>query len=138
MALGSLVLLTMGLLTGEAAAFDPAAITGRSIVALAYLTVVGSLFAFTVFAWLLRVAPLPKVATYAYVNPIVAVILGALVLGEPITARTVVAGAVIIVAVALIVSARSRSGRRAPVATPEEALPPAPTGRPVPEVVAKP
>ena len=56
------------------------------------------------YGWLLRVAPLPLVATYAYVNPIVAVILGALILSEPIDARTVVAGAVIVVAVALIVT----------------------------------
>ena len=53
-------------------------------------------------------APLPLVATYAYVNPIVAVILGALVLGEPIEPRTLVAGAIIVGAVALIVTARSR------------------------------
>ena len=51
-----------------------------------YLTVIGSLLAFTVYGWMLRVAPLPLVATYAYVNPVVAVILGAIVLGEPIDA----------------------------------------------------
>jgi drug/metabolite transporter (DMT)-like permease len=138
MATGSLVLLAMGLLAGEAADFDPTAITGRSFAALAYLTIVGSLLAFSVFAWLLRVAPLPKVATYAYVNPIVAVILGAVVLGEPITARTIVAGAVIVVAVALIVTARSRAARQAPDATREEARQPAPAVHPVAEVVAEP
>jgi drug/metabolite transporter (DMT)-like permease len=57
---------------------------------------------------LLRVAPLPLVATYAYVNPVVAVILGAAILSEPIEPRTLVAGAVIIAAVALIVTARGR------------------------------
>ncbi len=56
----------------------------------------------------MRVAPLPLVATYAYVNPVVAVILGALVLGEPIDLRTAVAGAVIVFAVAVIVTARGR------------------------------
>ena len=60
---------------------------------------------------MLRVAPLPLVTTYAYVNPVVAVILGAIVLGEPIDARTVVAGGVIVVAVALIVTARGRMRR---------------------------
>ena len=60
---------------------------------------------------MLRVAPLPLVATYAYVNPVVAVILGALVLGEAIEPRTVLAGAVIIFAVALIVTARGRMTR---------------------------
>ena len=79
-----------------------------------YLTVVGSLLAFTTFGWLLRVAPLPLVTTYAYVNPVVAVILGAIVLSEPIDARTVVAGGVIVFAVALIVTARGRMRRPAP------------------------
>ena len=60
------------------------------------------------YGWLLRVAPLPFIATYAYVNPVVAVILGTVVLGEPLDARTVVAGVVIVGAVALIVTARSR------------------------------
>ena len=58
--------------------------------------------------WLLQNAPISKVATYAYVNPVVAVILGAIVLGEVIDVRTVVAGTVIVVAVALIVTARGR------------------------------
>ena len=57
---------------------------------------------------MLRVAPLPLVTTYAYVNPVVAVILGAIVLGEPIDLRTVIAGSIIVAAVALIVTARGR------------------------------
>jgi hypothetical protein len=60
---------------------------------------------------MLRAAPLPLVATYAYVNPVVAVILGSLVLGEAIEPRTVLAGGVIIFAVALIVTARGRMTR---------------------------
>ena len=88
--------------------------TRESVLALLYLTVIGSLLAFTTFGWLLRVAPLPLVTTYAYVNPVVAVILGALVLSEPIDARTVVAGGVIIFAVALIVTARGRMRRPSP------------------------
>ncbi len=78
------------------------------MVALLYLLVLGSLVAFTVYGWMMRVAPLPLVTTYAYVNPVVAVILGALILGETIDLRTVVAGAVIVTAVAVIVTARSR------------------------------
>ncbi len=62
---------------------------------------------------LLRVAPLSLIGTYAYVNPVVAVILGAVVLAEPITPRTLLAGAIIIVAVAIIVTARGRIPRRA-------------------------
>ena len=69
-------------------------------------------------------APLGRVATYAYVNPVVAVILGSIVLGEPLTARTVVAAAVIVLAVALIVTARGRGTRvtrREAVPVPAEA-----------------
>ncbi len=113
MLLGGVVLLAMSGAAGEPAGFDPAAISGRSVLAVAYLAFVGSILAFTTYGWLLRVAPLPKVATYAYVNPIVAVILGWLVLSEPITARTIVAGGVIVAAVALIITARSRLAARA-------------------------
>ncbi len=108
MLLGGLVLAAAATVTGEVAAFDAGAVTSNSVLALLYLTVVGSLLAFTTFGWLLRVAPLPLVTTYAYVNPVVAVILGALVLGETVDPRTVVAGTVIVVAVALIVTARRR------------------------------
>lgn len=108
MLLGGLVLGVMALASGELAVLDIGAISRESILALAYLTVVGSLLAFTVYGWMLRVAPLPLVATYAYVNPVVAVILGALILSEPIDLRTIVAGVVIVFAVALIVTARGR------------------------------
>jgi drug/metabolite transporter (DMT)-like permease len=112
---GGLVLATMSVATGELSTFRLDAVTPASLGALAYLTVIGSLLAFTAYGWLLRVAPLPLVATYAYVNPVVAVILGALVRNETIDARTVVAGAVIVFAVALIVTARGRM--RAPRGT---------------------
>ena len=114
MLLGGLVLAAAAIVTGEAATFDIGVVTRDSALALLYLTVVGSLLAFTTFGWLLRVAPLPLVTTYAYVNPVVAVILGAIVLSEPIDARTVVAGGVIVFAVALIVTARGRMRRPAP------------------------
>jgi drug/metabolite transporter (DMT)-like permease len=105
---GGLILAIMSLVSGELRDFRLDAISTESLVALTYLTVVGSLIAFTAYGWLLRVAPLPLVATYAYVNPVVAVILGAAILSEPIEPRTLVAGAVIIAAVALIVTARGR------------------------------
>ena len=132
MTLGGLVLLTMSMLAGEPARFDPAAVSTTSIAGFLYLAVVGSLLAFTAYGWLLRVAPLPLIATYAYVNPVVAVILGAIVLQEPIDVRTLVAGAVIIGAVALIVTARGRmSAPRRPVpATAPVSPPPAPSARP--------
>jgi len=108
MLLGGLVLATMAGLSGEMTGFDVGAITRSSFAALVYLTLVGSLVAFTTYGWMLRVAPLPLVATYAYVNPVVAVILGSIVLGEVVDGRTIVAGSVIVFAVALIVTARGR------------------------------
>jgi drug/metabolite transporter (DMT)-like permease len=121
MLLGSAVLTVLATGAGELSGFDPAAVSDRSLAAMVYLTVVGSLLAFSVFAWLLRVAPLPKVATYAYVNPIVAVVLGFIVLGEPITPRALVAGAIVVVAVALIVTGRGRAVRAARSAGPATA-----------------
>jgi len=109
MVCGGALLLIAALATGEFASFDIAAVTGRSWLGLVYLTSVGSLVGFTTYVWLLRVAPLPKVATYAYVNPIVAFILAGLLLGETIEPRTALAGAVIVIGVALIVTARGRS-----------------------------
>ena len=122
MVTGGALLALAGVLTGELGNLDLAAITGRSAFAVVYLIVLGSLIAFTVYGWMLRVAPLPFVSTYAYVNPIIAVILGAIILSEPLDLRTVVAGAVIVAAVSLIVTAR---GRMAPArgAAELEALP---------------
>lgn len=105
---GAAILAALAALRGEYAGFRLEAVSSESVAAFAYLTVVGSLIAFTTYVWLLKVAPLPLIATYAYVNPIVAVILGAVVLQEPITPRILVAGAVIVFAVALIITARGR------------------------------
>jgi drug/metabolite transporter (DMT)-like permease len=126
MLLGGGVLAIMAGIRGEYAGFRVDAVTGDSLLAFAYLVLVGSLIGFTAYVWLLRVAPLPLIATYAYVNPIVAVALGALILREPITPRTLVAGAVIIFAVALIITSRSRMTRSA---AREEASPPARAAR---------
>lgn len=130
---GGAVLAVMAAIRGEYATFEPAAVTTESLIAFAYLAVIGSLVAFTAFVWLLRVAPLPLIATYAYVNPVVAVALGALVLSEPITPRTLIAGAVIVFAVALIITSRNRMAavarpgeagdRRAPATAPPESEP---------------
>lgn len=108
---GGLAFLVAALVTGETTGFDPAAVSTTSWFGIGYLVVVGSLVGFTTYAWLLTVAPLGRISTYAYVNPVVAVILGWVVLAEPLTARTVVAAAVIVLAVALIVTARSRATR---------------------------
>jgi drug/metabolite transporter (DMT)-like permease len=106
---GAIVLAGLAAVSGEFATFSPAAISARSWLGFGYLVSIGSLIGYTTYVWLLRVAPLPKIATYAYVNPIVAFVLSAIVLGEEISIRTVVAAVVIVAAVAIIVTARSRS-----------------------------
>ena len=79
--------------------------TRDAVLAVAYLVVMGSLVGFTAYVWLLRAAPVSLVATYAYVNPIVAVALGWALLGETISTQMVVAGAAVVVSVAMIVRA---------------------------------
>jgi drug/metabolite transporter (DMT)-like permease len=103
------------LVTGELGRVHWQQISTTSIVALLYLIVFGSLVGFSAYVWLLRSAPLSLVSTYAYVNPIVAVILGAVFIGEAISARLVIAGGIIILAVALIVVARNRAASQARV-----------------------
>jgi drug/metabolite transporter (DMT)-like permease len=105
---GSTVLAAASLLSGELRSFRVETVTTDSLIAVVYLTAVGSLLAFTSYAWVLRHAPLPLIATYAFVNPIVAVFLGWLILQEQVTPRQLIAGAVIVVGVGLIVAARSR------------------------------
>ena len=110
------------LLTGEPARFSLAAVSTRSFVALGYLVVFGAIVAFTAYVWLLRVASPVLVSTYAYVNPVVAVLLGWAVAGEPLTATTVTAAAVILTGVALITSApAAKAEAEEPVAMEGEA-----------------
>jgi drug/metabolite transporter (DMT)-like permease len=104
---GGVVLLAEGLLTGEAARVT-GDVSMASLLAIGYLIVFGSLVAFSAYAWLLRHAPLPLIGTYAFVNPVVAVALGAIFLAEPITPRMLLAAAVIVVGVALVILGRSR------------------------------
>ncbi|GIH75036.1 EamA family transporter [Planobispora longispora] len=87
---------------------DLAAVSGRSWAALAYLILIGSLVGFTSYVWLLGNAPISLVSTYAYVNPVVAVVLGALILSEPVTVPMLAGGLVIVVGVALVVSTERR------------------------------
>lgn len=105
---GGIVILVAGTLIGELGRADVSSFSLRSLVALAYLVLFGSLAAFTAYTWLLAHVPVSTVGTYAYVNPIVAVALGAVLLSEPITLRTVVATVVIIGAVVAMVSGRPR------------------------------
>ncbi len=108
---GGLVLLAAAGLHGDFAAVDLPAITTRAWAAFAYLVVLGSLVGFSTFVWLMKHAAPARVATYAYVNPVVAVFLGWLILGEPVTSRTLIASAIIVTAVALITTETSRRPR---------------------------
>jgi drug/metabolite transporter (DMT)-like permease len=110
MLFGGLVILVVGLVAGEAGEFRPSEFSLRSVLALAYLVVFGSWLAFTAYAWLLQNAPISKVATYAYVNPVVAIGLGWLVLGETIAPMALVAATVIVASVALVVRSETPSG----------------------------
>ena len=108
MLLGGVACTIAGLVAGEAGDVQPSAFSGRSLIALAYLVAVGSWVGYSAYAWLLQNAPLSKVATYAYVNPVVAILLGWLVLDERVTAVTIVAAAVILASVALVVRSEAR------------------------------
>jgi drug/metabolite transporter (DMT)-like permease len=99
---GSAALLLLGLVTGQAADLNFAAMSTKSLVAMGYLAVFGSIVAFTAYVWLLSVRPASLVATYAYVNPVVAVALGGIFLHEPLTPRMLVAAGAIIASVAVI------------------------------------
>jgi drug/metabolite transporter (DMT)-like permease len=103
---GAALLGIFGLAKGETGELSLAAASTTSLLALVYLITLGSLVGFSAYIWLLKSAPTHLVGTYAYVNPVVAVLLGALWLGEPITPTILAGGAAIVVAVALIVSAR--------------------------------
>jgi drug/metabolite transporter (DMT)-like permease len=99
MLVGGGVLTILGLASGEG--FHPLDYSARSWVAWAYLAGFGSVVAFSAYVWLLQSAAVSLAATYAYVNPLVAVLLGRLILAEPVTMPTIVGGAVVVVAVAI-------------------------------------
>jgi drug/metabolite transporter (DMT)-like permease len=99
---GGVLLLAAGLVTGEGAKLELSQVSPRSVLALGYLIVFGSLIAFSAYIWLLRVSTPARAATYAYVNPVVAVFLGWALGGEPLTLRTLLAAAVIVAAVVII------------------------------------
>jgi drug/metabolite transporter (DMT)-like permease len=102
MVTGSAWLFGASLLAGEPATLTPAAFTPQAVGAWAYLTLVGSLVGFTAFVWLMKHSTPAKVYTYTYVNPIVAVFLGWLILDEVVSSRIFVAAAIIIAGVAII------------------------------------
>jgi len=120
MVAGGIVLIAVGSLLGEIGRTDIGAFSLRSLLALGYLIVFGSIVGFTAYTWLLANVPVSTVGTYAYVNPIVAVALGGIFLSEPITPRTLIAAVIIIGAVVAMVSGRPRATEE-PGPTPEAA-----------------
>jgi drug/metabolite transporter (DMT)-like permease len=109
-----------GLALGQASDVHASSFAAKQVIAFIYLVVVGSLIAFSAYAWLLKNVRISVVATYAFVNPVVAVALGTLFLAEPIGWTTVLAGGAIVVAVLLIVTARAPKPRVETAEAPEE------------------
>jgi drug/metabolite transporter (DMT)-like permease len=115
---GGLFLLLMATLRGEVANFHVEQVSLKSWLAFGYLVVFGSLIGFNAYSWLIRVVPPSQASTYAYVNPLVAVVLGWLFGGEAITLQMLLAGAFILLGVILIL--RSKAKAQEPEVVPEE------------------
>jgi drug/metabolite transporter (DMT)-like permease len=96
-----------GLATGEASGVSGDSFSFKPVISVVYLVLIGSIVAFSAYAWLLKNVRISIVATYAFVNPVVAVVLGTLFLSEPLRWTTIIAGGAIVVAVVLIVTARA-------------------------------
>ena len=111
MVCGGVVLVATGVLVGER--LDLSAVSDRSAAAWVYLVLFGSLLAFSSYAWLLQNAPISTVATYAYVNPVVAVVLGSVLLGEVLTAGMLLGGLLVVASVVAVVTIEGRARRRA-------------------------
>ena len=118
---GGALLVALSLVTGEAAGFSPGGVTAQSLLALLYLIVFGSLIGFTAYIWLLQHASAARVSTYAFVNPVVAVVLGWAMANEELTPRMIGAAAVIVAAVALITMGRTTTRPREAA---DDSLPP--------------
>jgi drug/metabolite transporter (DMT)-like permease len=122
---GGTLLIVLGLVTGEGGRLNLHTASPRSLLALGYLIVFGSLIAFSAYIWLLRVSTPARVSTYAYVNPVVAVFLGWAFSSEPITSFTLVAAAIIVAAVVVITTFQTSSATRTeePQTSPAEGEP---------------
>jgi len=108
MLVGGSVLVLISAVRGEWDLVSWHTLSGRSLGALGYLVIVGSLVAFPTFVWLMQHCAPSRVSTYAYVNPVVAVALGWLIMDEPVTPRTLAAAVVILGAVAMITALPQR------------------------------
>lgn len=103
MLMGGLFLVALGTVSGEWARLDPTSISLKSWLAFAYLVVFGAVIGFTAYIWLLRNTTLARASTYAYVNPVVAVMLGWVLAGEPLNSRVILAAGIIVVGVVVVV-----------------------------------
>jgi drug/metabolite transporter (DMT)-like permease len=117
---GSAGSILVGIVSGETGRLDLGAITLRSAVGLGYLVVVGSLIGFVCYTWLLRIAPTSLVMTYAYVNPLVAVVIGSLLANEAVTRQVVLTAPLILLAVAL---SHTKQHKIVPYRKPHQVLP---------------
>ena len=104
MLVGGLAVAVASVASGELSGFRLSEVTGRSWLAWTYLMLVSTVVGFSVYTWLLRNAPIQLASTYAYVNPVVAVLLGMMVLDESLSGRQVLAGAVVLASVALVIA----------------------------------
>ena len=108
------MLLIAGVITGELPRFHLRSISALSLGAFTYLVIIGAVVGYTAYIWLLRHCDPAKVATYAYVNPIVAVLLGTMFAGEAVTKLMVIAAVLIVGSVALIITAQQLRARIQP------------------------
>lgn len=109
--MGAVMLFVVGSVAGEAAELDLALVSMKSLLALGYLAIAGSLVAYSAYFWLLNRFPPTLIATHTYVNPVVALVLGWSIAGEVLTASFVFGGVVVIAAIALVGRATSREGQ---------------------------
>ena len=103
--MGGVTVCLMGIANGEGGQLDIANISNQSILATFYLAIFGTILGFSAYTYLLRVVPAARVATYAYINPVIAVFLGWALVGESLSPRMIVAAAVILAAVVLVITA---------------------------------
>ena len=108
---GGIFLGIAGLVLGELTTMEPQNFSPEALLSFAYLIVFGSVLAYTAYTWLLIHAPVSKVATYAFVNPVVAMILGVALLSEEINATMLIGAAMIVVAVGIVVRTESRPAK---------------------------
>jgi drug/metabolite transporter (DMT)-like permease len=118
MLVGGLALSVASVLGGELGLVKPEEFTFFAVLSLVYLIVFGSVLAYTAYTWLLQHAPVSTVATYAFVNPVVAIILGGVLLREDITATMLLGAAMIVVAIAIVIRTESRRRVREAVSRP--------------------